>query len=128
MVDNGPFASTANDFGDCWSADAQWAQAAKGAAIKFADEKPQMCERYIATSMTDFDAALTKAHDELFYKATGSSDFTDEDMLDKNILEKLYGEAMASKILDEDQFTTRPAVRKLPRLLRVPFALASGGR
>jgi hypothetical protein len=29
-------------------------------------------------------------------------------MLDKNALEKLYGEEMASKMLDEGQFTTRP--------------------
>jgi hypothetical protein len=46
MVDNGPFAM-ANGFGVCWRADAQWAVALRGAAIKFADEKPQMCEMYI---------------------------------------------------------------------------------
>jgi hypothetical protein len=98
----------------------QWAVASKGTAIKFADEPPQMCGSHTATSMTDFDAALTKAHDDFFYKATGLSDYKDEDKLFKYMLEQLYGEEMAIKTLlqspggaGEEQLTTRPVVKDL---------------
>jgi hypothetical protein len=60
----------------------------------------------------ELNAALSTAHDDLFYKATGLSDFGDKEELDYNAPEKLYGEEMARKVLDGEHFTTRPALRK----------------
>jgi hypothetical protein len=45
-----------------------------GTAMMFTDEKPQACEMYTVKAKGDLNAALTKAHDDLFYKATGLSD------------------------------------------------------
>jgi hypothetical protein len=70
------------------------------------------CTPYTVKAKGDLNAALTKAHDDLFYKATGLSDFGDKEELDKNALEELYGEEMARKVLDEELFTTRPALRQ----------------
>jgi hypothetical protein len=111
MDDNGPFAK-ANDFGTEWSADAHWCTALSGRGLVFTGEKPQKCEMYIAKGQEELAAALTNAHDELFYKATGLSDFGDEERLDKKALEELYGEEMARKLLDGELFTTRPALRE----------------
>jgi hypothetical protein len=67
---------------------------------------------YTVKAKGELNAALTKAHDDLFYKATGLSDFGDKEELDKGALEKLYGKEMARKALDGELFTTRPALRK----------------
>jgi hypothetical protein len=111
MDDNGPFAK-ANDFGTEWSADANWSTTLGGTAMRFTDEKPQACEMYTVKAEGELNAAFTKAHDGLFYKATGLSDFGDKEELDQNDLEELYGEEMARKVLDGELFTTRPALRK----------------
>ena len=111
MDDNGPFAK-ANDFGTEWSADALWSTELNGTCLRSTDEEPQACEMYTVKAKGELNAALTKAHDDLFYKATGLSDFGDKEELDKDALEKLYGEEMARKVLDGELFTTRPALRK----------------
>jgi hypothetical protein len=109
---------TANDKGDVWSIDEQWGQ--MGDAIVLAEEEPQAYGQYEIKSMDDFKVQLRNAHDTLFYQATGLNDFTDEHRLDVNILRELYGEPMATKILQtaegatgEGDFTTRPEVREM---------------
>jgi hypothetical protein len=100
-----------NDKGDVWSSDKQWAQV--GSAIQFGEEGPQSYDQYSITSMDDFRVKLIDAHDSLFYTATGLNVFTDEEHLGVKILGDLYGEPMASKILQEKDFTTRPEVREM---------------
>jgi hypothetical protein len=70
LDDNNQF-DTANDQGGCWAHEEHWSSASKGAGIRFGDDAPQTCESYTTTSMTDFAATLIKAHEDLFYKATG---------------------------------------------------------
>jgi hypothetical protein len=110
--------AAANDKGDVWSIDEQWGQI--GDAIVFAEEEPQAYGKYEIKSMDDFKVQLRNAHDTLFYQATGLNDFTDEHRLGVNILRELYGEPMATKVLQtaegatgEGNFTTRPEVREM---------------
>jgi hypothetical protein len=53
----------------------------------------------LANSITDFDAALVAAHNQVPYSAMGLSGFSDEDKLDKGDLQTLCGEGMADKLL-----------------------------
>jgi hypothetical protein len=100
-----------NDKGDVWSSDKQWAQV--GSALQFGKEDPQSYDQYSIKSMDDFRVKLIDAHESLFHTSTGLNVFTDEERLGVNILGDLYGEPMASKILQEKDFTTRPEVREM---------------
>jgi hypothetical protein len=117
-----------NDKGDVWSSEKpHWTQV--GTAVKFGDKDPQMYDQYeIKTSIDDFRLQLDAAHDSLFYTATGLIDYTNEERLDVITLGALYGEAMATKLLQDEESITRPEVReKLMYLLYFGIGGKSNG-
>ena len=62
--------------------------------------------------MLTFSICTFLLFDLLFYTATGLNDYTNEERLDVITLGALYGEAMATKLLQENESITRPEVRE----------------
>jgi hypothetical protein len=111
LLANDKFAMS-NDNGNVWSADKpQWTQI--GDAIKFGNKDAQTYDQYeIKTTIDDFRIQLDRAHDSLFYTATRLNDYTNEQQLDVITLTALYGEAMAMKLLQDEETITRLEVRE----------------